>query len=375
MKILHVASFVGNIGDNASHKGFYSILNQHLDAYSITELEMRKFYKNYNKADRQRFDEHFIEYANSFDMLVIGGGGFLDYWVPDSASGTTIDMPPLLVEKIKVKTLITSIGCMPHKPIPEGNIDKFRLFLDAILSNHNISIAVRNDGSKQTLKHEIGEQYYQAIPEILDSGFFYTNNGALSIPIEQPYVTINITDDQIHMLSKHRGILDIGLYYKEMGKVVDFITNVLNLRVVLVPHIHADLKAINDLLQSLNDFDTREKISVAPCLQGVAGADYLFSIYKHSKFVIASRLHANICSIAMNVPVIGIAALDRVQHIYNSLGNGHYVIPDETFSTDLIRNIHQISSELSHESRVNLTEFTRSNLYKTTKYFYAKTIN
>ena len=32
IKILHIASFVGNIGDNASHEGFYCLLNElHVD--------------------------------------------------------------------------------------------------------------------------------------------------------------------------------------------------------------------------------------------------------------------------------------------------------------------------------------------------------
>ena len=53
MKILHIASFRGNIGDNASHLGFYSILDQVIKNYSVERIEMRKFYKNYNGDDKK----------------------------------------------------------------------------------------------------------------------------------------------------------------------------------------------------------------------------------------------------------------------------------------------------------------------------------
>ena len=102
MKILHVASFVGNIGDNASHIGLYSILDVFFSDYDVTALEIRRFYKNYQHADRRQFDEAFVKYANSFDLLIIGGGGFLDYWVENSATGTTLDMDPTLLPKLSV---------------------------------------------------------------------------------------------------------------------------------------------------------------------------------------------------------------------------------------------------------------------------------
>lgn len=320
MRVLHVASFIGNIGDNASHKGFYSLLDKYYVQYSVERLEIRRFYQNYKQSGKLSFDEEFIDFANKFDLLVIGGGGFLDYWLPNSNSGTTIDMTPSIVSKIKVRTLITSVGCMPHKVIPEGNIDKFRLFLDAILENKNISLAVRNDGSKENLKIEIGKKYYDAIPEVLDSGFFYQNSNLPALPINKPYVALNITDDQIHMLSKVREQLDVTQYYAELEKIVRFIVYEENMHLVFVPHIHSDLNAILHLINNFSDYDIRQYFSIAPCIQGFNGADYLFSIYKHSDLVIASRLHANICSLAMNKKVIGLGVLDRVSYIYSHIG-------------------------------------------------------
>ena len=46
LRILHVASFSGNIGDNASHMGLRKVLSILIDNPEITELEIRDYYCN-----------------------------------------------------------------------------------------------------------------------------------------------------------------------------------------------------------------------------------------------------------------------------------------------------------------------------------------
>lgn len=343
IKILHVASFVGNIGDNASHLGLKNILDEYFNYYDVERLEIRKFYKNYQQEDKQRFDLEFIEYANKFDMLIIGGGGFLDYWLEGSATGTTIDMEPHLVSQIQVPTLICSVGCMPHKVIPNGNVDKFRRFLDAIMLNPKVSISVRNDGSVLSLKNEIGIEYLQHINEILDNGFFFNSYAPNPLSVKQDYIAINITNDQLKMNSYCRGDIDKSVYLSALSQVVDYIVKVLKINVVFVPHIYGDLNAIADVLSLLDDFTIREYVSVAPCLQYDEGTNIVFSVYKHSRLVIGSRFHANVCSLSMGVPTLGLVALDRVKYVYDQLGMpDNYVLLDYDFASDLIEKIGNV---------------------------------
>jgi polysaccharide pyruvyl transferase WcaK-like protein len=318
LKILHVASFIGNIGDNASHIGLKSLLDKFFEAYEIEQMEIRRFYKNYKHSDVQKFDENFINYANTFDLLIIGGGGFLDYWVKGSTTGTTIDLPPELVKKIKVPTLIMSVGCMPHREVPEGNLEKFKAFLQAVSNNPKVAIAVRNDGSINTLKEILTPEELSEIPEILDNGFYYDTGLNNCLPVKD-YIAINITLDQIKMNSKSRGVIDIDVYKHEMRSVIKFITEDLGKDVVFVPHIYSDVKAIYEVLEGLDDFLIRTKITIAPYIQGDFGANTLFGIYKNSSLVLATRFHANVCAMSMGVPVIGLAALDRVEYIYKKV--------------------------------------------------------
>ncbi|MDD3816151.1 MAG: polysaccharide pyruvyl transferase family protein [Desulfocapsaceae bacterium] len=357
MKILHVASFLGNIGDNASHMGFKRILDSFFNRYEIQRLEIRKFYKNYKLEDKCEFNQQFIDFANTFDLLVIGGGGFLDYWVKDSATGTTIDIHPGLLKKLTTPLLICSIGCNPHREVPEGNIAKLRTFLDELCAQPKIKIALRNDGSVNSFKKEIGEHYLEHMEEILDNGYFYE-------PIESPilitnrrYAAVNITNDQLAMKSSLRGDIDTQSYYDQLAKSLTYLITQEKLNVVLIPHIHSDLKAISELLSKVDDFLVRQFITIAPCIQYDEGAHLLFSIYKNSSLILGMRYHANVCNMAMIKPIVGLAALDRVQYAYDSLGlRNRCVTIDGLFFDDLV---NKISTSL-HETDESVNKYRKS---------------
>lgn len=348
-----MASFVGNIGDNASHIGLSSILKEFFLSYYVEQLEIRLFYKNYQKANKRRFDTDFIEYANQFDLVIIGGGGFLDYWIEGSVTGTTIDLDPKLIESLKTPMFICSVGCMPHKNIPNGNIEKFRKFLDAVEVSDKINIAVRNDGSINSLYSDIGSKYLKSIPEILDNGFFFDVPLKKTLPIDKKIVAINITFDQLDMLSQCRDTINKEVYLKALAITIEYIVKEYNYHIVFVPHIASDLTAISEVFSFLDDFFVRANTTVAPCMQYDEGANYLFSIYKSSALVIGTRFHTNVCSLSMGVPTIGLIALDRVKYIYDSLSADYqYVMLDHDFSEDLIAKVNHVLSPDYSNSRI-----------------------
>lgn len=361
MKILHIASFIGNIGDNASHKGFYHILNEILNNFTIEKVEIRKFYKNYSKSDKMFFNKTFINYINNFDVCFIGGGGFLDYWVENSQTGTTIDISPEILINIKTPTIFTSIGSNPHKKIPPNNLDKFKYFLDKAIQNKKIHFAFRNDGSMDTIKKNFGAKYLDNFTEILDHGFFYESNNIRERMLDKKYVAINITEDQIDMLKAKNIELDIENYYNQLKIIVNFIVNRLKLHIIFVPHIYSDLKAITKLLDFLNDDLIRNNITVAQCMQGFLGADYLFSVYQNSEIVIGTRFHANVCSLALGKPTIGLVALDRIAYLYSFFGIGNNAIKlEKDFSKKVIgsfQNLKVLSKDILNEKKQKTKSF------------------
>ena len=73
-KVAHIASFKGNIGDILNHEGFYYSFDDILSNAIIDKFEIRRFYLN--ASDRLYFDSSFAKKLNSYDLIILGGGGF-----------------------------------------------------------------------------------------------------------------------------------------------------------------------------------------------------------------------------------------------------------------------------------------------------------
>lgn len=357
--VLHIASFVGNIGDNASHIGLSNILRKFFPNYKESRLEIRRFYKNYTFSDKLAFDDSFVEYANSFDLLLIGGGGFLDYWVPNSATGTTIDISKEVFEKLKVPTLICSVGCIPHREVPEGNEEKFKSFITQILSKKNVKLLLRNDGSKEVLNRIGAGNGYNSIPTILDNGFFFNvNEGLCFNMLNNKYIAINTTLDQLDMKSNSNIQVDKDFVSKELAGYIHSIIEKTDYHIVMIPHIYDDIKAFQILLKDINDFYIRTRIHLAPYTQGDFGCELLFSIYKNAEYSVGMRFHANVCNLAMNKPVSGLAVLDRINYVHNYIGNSASVIDvSNPFSSILFQaTMENVGKNLPKDVRFKITK-------------------
>ncbi|MEX0686771.1 MAG: polysaccharide pyruvyl transferase family protein [Balneolales bacterium] len=363
MKILQVASFIGNIGDNASHMGFRNILNQIIgNDYQIDELEIRKFYKNYNLSDKSYFDKNFATLANQYDLLFIGGGGFLDYWIDGSCNGTSFDISESILDCIEIPIIIGSVGSRPHKAVPKGNIEKYKRFLIYINSRENMYVLLRNDGSKEHLEKEFGNNLVNDIPEILDHAFFYLPPPQLCKIFDRKYILINSTLDQLKMQSDTNNLTSKE-YHEEMRRVIQFIITKTIYDVLFAPHIYNDINAAIQLLDGIDDYNIRKRIKIAPYIQGNEGANFIFNLYNDSVMNIGMRFHANVCSLGLGKTTVGLSALSRVQCMYNSINNPNVIKIKKNFSDVIIKKISGLNASNNPNNisyLKNLMEDTKS---------------
>lgn len=311
MKILQLAGFTGNIGDNASHYGTYEILKKYFD-FTIDTLEIRKTYRNYTLSDKWRFDNEFVKKANKYDLLLIGGGAFFDYIVDDSVTGTTMDITDEILDLLSPQIIVMSMGCLPRGK--EHNFKKVSRFLDKLKERAHIFF--RNDGSR-----------YPGISQVLDSGFFYDNSGEYRL-VRDDYIAVSVAD---------YGTGDVGLYISEVAKLIEAAPK----KVVLIPHTLGDVDVINQIIKRIHFFTVASKVIVAPYQQGWEGCRQLFSVYKNSWQVVATRYHANVCSIAMGKPCVGIGASPKVEAMYKTL-NSEAVKITPNMSEELINRYGEI---------------------------------
>ena len=331
LKVLHVASFTGNIGDNANHRGAEYLRDCFLDyEFEITRKEIREFYWKewvFNS-------DEFIREANRHDLVMIGGGNYFELWVKGSATGTSIDISIDTLKKIKSPILFYSLGCDPGQGAAQENIDRFRDFLDYTTGSGRYFISVRNDGALENIKSLYGSRYEGRISEIPDGGFFTYVRDIDHIEIEKDKtnILINIAGDmQETRFPGSCGKIDYNTFVKNFAELIEGINKEYknNINFIFVPHIFRDIKSIYDILNEMSDKIRRKFTKVAPCLTGDKGNDYVFSLYKQSDLILGMRFHSNVCGLALNKNVIGLVNYIQIENLYKGISSKEYATVNE----------------------------------------------
>ncbi len=332
MKILHVASFDGNIGDRANHAGFYRSFNSFISQnFHVEQMEIRDFYKAWAL---KKFDENFAALANQHDLLIFGGGAFWEPRWDYSATGTTIDLADEVLTAISVPVLFNGIGVNRYRGATENAVAKFRQFLRRVTSSNQFFTSVRNDGSMDELVALFGNEFEGKIHKVPDGGYFIA---------PEPQKQLAICEGKIHIAIVLGGDMP-EVRFKESENSIrpqEFVSLFAalcdkllrsddNIRLVFVPHIYADLRFIHQILDAMNEKLVRTKVTVAALLNGSATDGlHIFDLYRHCALVIGMRHHATVCAVGMNVPTLGL--LNYSSHIadYHEIGLPHrYVRAD-----------------------------------------------
>lgn len=351
MKILHVASFNGNVGDYINHMGFRRMLEEkYTGSIQYSELEMREFYRSWSM---RKFDQAFAEYANQFDLLVFGGGNFFELCWDYSATGTTIDLSEDCLEKIKVPILLNGLGVDDKKgTVSQDNINKFGAFLEKLIERKEY-ITVRNDGSQEILNRYYDTNITKNVRKIPDGGFFVKPQRYHHVELpeqrqeeKRKILAVNVAGDSLSVRfasreSKER--LTVEDFCKECQIAFSYLLeHNPDLYIVMVPHIIKDLELTYQVISKLSDPLLRTRISIAPCLNGkITDGGYIADLYRQSDLVLGMRYHANIAAIAGNTPTIGIVNFEKHKKMYEDIGLSHRLLPSDEpgFASRLIEQV------------------------------------
>ena len=309
MKILQLASFSGNVGDNAHVAGLRNSLKHHLGSdLTFQNMEIRCFYKSWNEA---HFDHEFAKEVNQYDALIIGGGGIFDMNFPYSVTGTTIDLPNEILDSIQVPVIFYGLGCNQLQDPAKECIVKFRAFLDKVLTENKCLVSVRNDGSLEVIEKYVGHSYSERIHEIPDPGFFFQLDDAYTgmydslLKKGEHYMGLCIAGDEAQ--SRYG---DKEHFVIEMGKALQTILKGNpDLNLVFFPHIYQDIAIIYGILKHLPDPTRRLKTLMAPCFQGLHAEQHIFSLYKKCDLVVSNRFHGIVVPVTLGIPSIAFCDL------------------------------------------------------------------
>ena len=326
MRVLHLASFKGNIGDLINNSCIHEQLNS-IDGleFVFVEEEIRQYYGGIV------FSEGFIEYVNSFDLFLVGGGSFFDLWVTNTNSGVTINLSEEQCKKITTKVLFYGLGCKEDFGIGEGSVAKFQKILDCVNKQENIMVSVRNDGTKEMFSKLFPEHLLKNVSLIPDNGFFFNISKRLKGICGSPVIGINIGGDNLDVSRYNKDVT----YSQFLNTLVETITHVYknnNAKFILFSHIYKDIKVIHDICELLDDVIIRNNVTCAPYNSGDTGYvfEHILPLYKMCDVVITNRFHGNIIAIGNNIPSIGLGDLKTIENLYKSLGLEHRCIDTKT---------------------------------------------
>ncbi len=326
MKILHVASFSGNIGDNANHTGMRAQLEALLNTKpAYTELEIRYCYRIYKGEHRWTFDDAFVDLANQHDLTIVGGGNFFEPWLDESATATTIDITNQCLQKITKPLVFFGVGFDIHKGCKQENLDKFANFLTHCIQQPNILVSFRNDGSLKNLKiaYPNRTDLHTGVNVVPDGGFRYAVETApVNYLPKGRFWGINIASD-MESLRFPAGKAGYITWQQFLTSFAQYLESALvaqpDLQIILFPHIFRDVLSIGEFMTYLDDRLCRDRIVVAPFACGWQACDHVFSLYQHCELVMGMRFHTNVCSIAMNIPAIPLISYPKLHDLYEEL--------------------------------------------------------
>jgi polysaccharide pyruvyl transferase WcaK-like protein len=314
LRVLHLASFAGNIGDLANHAGARRMLAERLGfALKFTDLEIREFYWK-----QRSFDDAFVAYANTFDLLIIGGGNYFELWVDHSATGTSIDITPERFARLTVPTVFFALGVDTGQGYSEQSAQRFSAFMATALDRRDIFVCVRNDGSSRALCEVLGDQTAARIPTMPDGGFFADPAGRRPPQRDSQRIGVNIAGDMLERRFD-RG-LSTEQFLRELADACSELMDVRpELRIDLMPHIWRDSALIAQLLPMIPDPYLRRRVAVGRLEPGGAGLVGFLQSYRDFDLVLGMRFHANVCPIGMGVPARGLLNYPQVEHLYEEL--------------------------------------------------------
>lgn len=327
LRVLHLASFIGNIGDNANHMGFRPWFEKQLGlTVEWTNLEIREFYWK-----ERRFDESFVEMCNAHDLLVIGGGNYFELWVENSPTGTSIAIDPETFSKISVPVYFNALGVDPGQGVPDSSRRKFTAFLDTLLASDQYLVSVRNDGAMDTLATHIGTDYVKAIHHVPDGGFFASFSERDAPKLLSPnhrHIAINVANDMAETrFSSFQSDNPSTAFAAEFARSIGALgAEHADLRFVLFPHIFRDIDVIFQVLEALDDRLRRTRVIVAPYASGDQAARTAFGLYAQCDLGLGMRFHSNVCNMGAGRPTLGLACYRQIRMLYQELGQSDRII-------------------------------------------------
>lgn len=312
LKVLHLASFAGNNGDGAMHDGACRTRAEDMPfAMEYVPDEIR----DYVQWGLRRFDGAFVDRANEFDVLLVGGVSLFQLWRAEGATGMYFDLPRELLAGIRRPMVFYGLGCDATRGIREETAEKIRLWLDAAAATGRARFSLRNDGTQALLADALGADYAKRMDVIPDGALFAEPGGGGGGAEDR--VVVNVAGDMPDVRFAGRP--------EEFAKALAAEIEVVlaehpECKCHLAPNVHSDVGLIAQCLEALDDRLRRTRVTVGAYDAGPEGWRAAYGAHRGARAALAMRFHANMVSVGLGVPTTGLSSHHKVSGLYREMG-------------------------------------------------------
>lgn len=355
MKILHISSFRGNLGDYFNNQSLHSILKKISNNIVVKKLEIRYSYLNY-KGKKKWFWDDLELISKSYDKIIIGGGANFELISKKLENFCTINIKNLS-ETLSSKIIIFSQGFDVKISINTIEKNQFSRYFHFLL-NSGIKISLRNDGSIKRLGKFIAKKNLTAIKSTIDCGLINydkkntkQNNMVVISPSDQ---FVKVTDLEI----------------KRLAKIIEGLT-LYDLKIILVPHLASDYKIIHKIYSKLStESKFSNKIRIYYFENSIKFYNQVRSLYANSLFVVSSRFHGLALGISFNKLIYGLFLNSKTESLFlhsSSCKNFLNFNPknfNKNFYYDFSKTKEVYKIYNSFELKKNTIKYLRTSLYE-----------
>lgn len=306
MRVLHIGSFQGNIGDQLNHKGFRPWFESLVGGVVYwEEIEIREVYRK-----KKNLFDWLSARSQSADLVIFGGGNFWELWPENSKTGTSIDLELEQLLQLEKPCFFNALGVDGAQGVSPA-ARRFPEYLSNLQSNENFFVTARNDGANSTLDSIFGPGYQVDI--LPDHGFFAKVDNSASKSVENT-VCLNLASDMREIRFKELS------YERTLSELLNSVVNLeQNSLIRIVPHVLQDIRTGLDLVERTSDSIARERTAFASLDTSGSSVASKFSPYLNSRLNIVNRFHANVFCLAQGLPLLPLVNYPQIKLLLDGL--------------------------------------------------------
>ena len=359
MRILHIASFQGNIGDRANHIGFRPWFERLIgEAIEWLDLEIREVYRG-----NLSFRDSVKELAETADLIIAGGGGFWELWPERNDYGNSLDFSPSFLEELDRPVFFNALGVDLGQGISHNALARFPDFVDYLQRQKKYLVSVRNDGSMKNLV-DLGCDVSD-VWEIPDHAFFAFQDQLFESPeVGSTRLVVSLAVDMPEI--RFRGGQTRDSFLSRIARLLEEVTRENDCLTVFVPHIYSDLSAIAEVLALSSDAVRRERYRVAALETSQRDSLGFLKEYHEASAVASMRFHGNVLGLASGARTVALDTYPKVSGLAQGLIPG--ALPaisvndsgfDESLIESLNRGLQENVGELRNSKKAYLDSLAR----------------